>query len=254
MAIYKVTFSPTGGTLKVADCVAEAFEKDVVSIDLTDRGFAFAAVRFTSADLCVVAVPSYGGRAPELAMTRLRQLEGGGAKAIAIAVYGNRAYEDTLLELQDALTAGGFHCVAAIAAIAEHSILHQFATGRPNAVDAKELAAFAKTVWQRMQAGDIADACAVAGNKPYRSFGGVPMKPAATSACTHCGLCAAKCPAGAIPIDAPSKTNHATCISCMRCIAICPNAARKLNPLVLTIAAQKLKKSCGSARKNEFFV
>ena len=140
MAVYTIVFSPTGGTKKAADLFAEAFCKDYVTIDLTERGRDFSKDSFVQEDICIVAVPSYGGRVPDAAVSRLRQMKGNGAGAILMVVYGNRDYDDTLVELQDTLTDAGFSCVAAVASIAEHSIMRQFATGRPDAQDAQELA------------------------------------------------------------------------------------------------------------------
>ncbi len=101
-------------------------------MDLCSRDTDFAALLLKEEDICLVAVPSYGGRVPGLAVSRLRQIKGNSARAVLIAVYGNRAYEDTLVELRDVLEEAGFSCVAAVAAVAEHSIMRQFAAGRPD--------------------------------------------------------------------------------------------------------------------------
>lgn len=73
-------------------------------------------------------------------------MRGNGVKTVLIVVYGNRAYDDTFVELQDTLISSGFSPVAAVAAIAEHSIMRQFAAGRPDTQDEKELAEFAVTI------------------------------------------------------------------------------------------------------------
>lgn len=91
----------------------------------------------------MIAVPSYGGRVPQAATERLSAIRGNGAKAVLLCVYGNRAYEDTLVELEDTAKQAGFRVIAAIAAIAEHSIARQFATGRPDAQDQARLHTFA---------------------------------------------------------------------------------------------------------------
>ena len=80
-------------------------------------------------------MPSYAGRVTAIAAERLRAIHGGGAKCILVCVYGNRAYEDTLVEMEDIARECGFEIVAAVAAIAEHSIMHQYAAGRPDAAD-----------------------------------------------------------------------------------------------------------------------
>ena len=187
MAVYTIVFSPTGGTKKAADLFAEAFCKDYVTIDLTERGRDFSKDSFVQEDICIVAVPSYGGRVPDAAVSRLRQMKGNGAGAILMVVYGNRDYDDTLVELQDTLTDAGFSCVAAVAAIAEHSIMRQFATGRPDAQDAQELSDFAGLIRRKMEEGTGSGQVVLPGNHPYKSYGGVPMKPQAGKSCTRCG-------------------------------------------------------------------
>lgn len=254
MKVYNITFSPTGGTKKVADLFTEAFTQESSAIDLTDNACDFSAFRFQKTDVCIVAVPSYGGRVPEIAVKRLKQMEGNGAKAILIAVYGNRAFEDTLLELRDTLHNAEFHCIAAIGAIAEHSIMHQFAPGRPDANDAKELAEMAEKIRTKCAAENSTEILTVPGNRPYREYGGVPMKPKAGKSCIKCGLCVTKCPVGAIPASNPLLTDKAACISCMRCIAICPNKARKVSKVLLTAGSAKMKDACSDYKKNQLFL
>ena len=139
MSVYDIVFSPTGGTEKVSDLFTKAFCGESSHIDLADRSKDFSAYSFCGEDVCIVSVPSYGGRVPAAAASRLGRMKGNGAKAVLIVVYGNRAYEDTFAELQDILEAAGFSCAAAVAAVAEHSIMRQFAAGRPDAEDEKDL-------------------------------------------------------------------------------------------------------------------
>lgn len=88
MAVYAITFSPVGGTRKAAGFFLKGFCSDGISIDLTDRALAFSDMAFTARDICLVAVPAYGGRVPRPAAERLGQMHGGGARAILMAVYG----------------------------------------------------------------------------------------------------------------------------------------------------------------------
>ena len=129
--VYQLLFSPTGGTRAVADALATG-----QVIDLTDCDTDFSAVQLTAEDVAVIAVPSYGGRVPEIAAQRLTRVQGGSARAVLVCVYGNRAYEDTLVELADLAAAAGFRVVAAVAALAEHSIARMYAAGRPDALAA----------------------------------------------------------------------------------------------------------------------
>ena len=136
MRYYNIHFSPTGGTRKVADIICGALEGEFNEIDLCCN---IVQMSLCEEDICLVSVPSYGGRVPVTAIERLKKISGNGAKAVLNCVYGNRAWEDTLTELQDTLEEQGFRCVAAYATVAEHSIFRQFATGRPEEQDMAEL-------------------------------------------------------------------------------------------------------------------
>lgn len=253
MKLYDIVFSPTGGTKKVADCLTGTLEGDVTTVDLTDSKQDFHAVSLTKEDVAVISVPSYGGRVPAVAVERLGMVHGNGARAVLVCVYGNRAYEDTLVELEDAAKQAGFQVIAAVAAIAEHSIARQFAAGRPDAQDAAQLSDFAKQIQHKLSAADTSEP-AIPGNRPYKKAGGAGMVPKATKDCTNCGICAAECPVQAVDKKEPKKVDEKACISCMRCIAVCPQGARKINPVMLSAASLMLKKVCSERKECELFL
>ena len=253
MELVQIVFSPTGGTGKVADIITEEWEGTVTHIDLTDAETDFSKVVIGQEAVVLAAVPSYGGRVPGLVAKRLMEIRGNQAKCIIVCVYGNRAYEDTLIELQDIVEKCGFQTVAAISAVAEHSIIHQYAAGRPDDKDAEELHGFAKTIYGKLK-GTKETVREVPGNRPYKKAGGAGLVPKATKDCVGCGLCAEDCPAQAISRENLKTADAKKCISCMRCVVRCPKSARKVNGAMVSAAALAMKKACSERKGNELFI
>lgn len=253
MKLYDIVFSPTGGTNKVADCLTGALEGDITTVDLTDSKQDFNAVSLTKEDVAVISVPPYGGRVPAVAAERLGAVHGNGARAILVCVYGNRAYEDTLVELEEAAKQAGFQVIAAVAAVAEHSIVRQFAAGRPDAQDTEQLSNFAKQIQHKLSTADTSEP-AIPGNRPYKKAGKAGMVPKPTKECTNCGICAEECPVQAIDRENSKKVDDKACISCMRCITVCPQGARKVNPVMLSAASMMLKKVCSERKECELYL
>lgn len=251
MNIVQVVFSPTGGTQKVADIITGEWKEPVKRIDLSDAGADFSAVSLEADDLALIAVPSFGGRVPEVAVQRLEQIRGNRARCAVVCVYGNRAYEDTLLELSDAAEKSGFRVIAGVSAVAEHSIVHEYAAGRPDEQDREELRSMAQKILEKVQSGSDA-ALQIPGNRPYKKAGG-GLVPKADHKCNACGLCAEKCPVQAIPRENPRETDGKKCISCMRCVSICPQKARKVNAAMAAVAAMAIKKACEERKSCELF-
>ena len=245
---YEITFSPTGGTKKSADLLSAAWEEKT-EINLMDRMADFHKV-FTAEDICLVAVPSFAGRVPAVATERLKQMQGGGAKAILVAVYGNRAYEDTLVELEDTLKEKGFVPVGGAAVVAEHSIFREFAKGRPDAADEAQLKEWSVKLKEKVEKGG---SVSFPGNRPYKKYGAIPMTPKA-KVCQNCGKCVSSCPVGAIPANDPKETNAEKCITCMACVAVCPMQARAVNPVAKAGAKALLKKALSGRKENELFL
>ena len=245
-----ITFSPTGGTKRVADLLAEAWQEENTQIDLTDSGADFSGISLSENDVALISVPSYGGRLPGTALERLGAISGGGAKAVLVCVYGNRAYDDTLVELRDAAKKAGFRIVAAVAALAEHSIARQIAAGRPDDADAQKLREFAARIRDKQSEAEPE----IPGNPNYEPAVARPgMAPAAGDACVACGLCARKCPVQAIDRADVKKTDASKCISCMRCIAVCPKSARSL-PEMMLAGAKALEAACAERKEPELYL
>ena len=248
MNTVEIIFSPTGGTEKVTHILGGLRNENAVKIDLSDTKTDFTKCVIDKEDQVLIAMPSFGGRAPAVAIERLKKIAGNGAKCTLVCVYGNRAYEDTLVEMEDAAKESGFQVVAAVAAVAEHSVMPQYAAGRPDASDKKQLEQFAEQI-----AGKSEAVVSIPGNRPYKKAGGAGLVPKVNKSCTKCGLCAESCPVQAID-PASFAANAKKCISCMRCVKQCPEKARKVNGAMVSIAAMAMKKACSVRKENELFL
>ena len=161
---WNIQFSPTGGTEKAARALLSGLG-EAETLDLCNAEKDFSAVKLSAEDLAVIAMPSYGGRAPAVAISRLKEIKGCGAKCVLLCVYGNRAYEDTLAEMEDAANAAGFQVIAAVAAVAEHSIIRKFAAGRPDEKDAGQLKDFGVRIARAVNEGKTGTP-AIPGSRP----------------------------------------------------------------------------------------
>lgn len=251
MAHYSIYFSPTGGTKKVADILTSNLSGAYEEIDLSRE---VTPLSLNEADVCIISVPSYGGRVPAVAIERLRMFSGNGAKAILNCVYGNREWEDTLTELQDVLEELGFLCVAAVAAVAEHSIFRQFATGRPDEEDRLQLLSFAQSIQDRLDSNASLPLSLAGSHKTYKTYGGSSFKPEGNQLCNLCGLCAEECPVNAIDPAHPNKTDKDICISCMRCVTNCPNNARAFEAAFMEEMGNKMASVLGGHKENYLFL
>ncbi len=248
MRAVELIFSPTGGTEKVAHIISRRWSDQTKTIDLSDPKTDFTKCEIKKEDMVLIAMPSFGGRAPAVATQRLKQIKGNGANCALVCVYGNRAYEDTLAEMEDAAKACGFRVIAAIAAVAEHSIISKYAANRPDMSDEAQLAQFADRILRK--AGEVT---AIPGSRPYKKSGGGGLVPKAAKDCVKCGLCAEKCPVQAIDretLEADSKK----CISCMRCVKRCPHGARTVSKAMVSVAALAIKKACSVRKENELYL
>lgn len=253
MRYVQVIFSPTGGTERTARIITSEWSNAVETVDLSDPAGDFSACSFAPEDVVLIALPSYGGRVPAAAAERLSRLKGNAASCVLLCVYGNRAYEDTLIEMMDVAEHCGFTVRAAVSAVAEHSIMHQFATGRPDEKDIQVLKSYAKKILEQIETGRPEGKLKVPGNRPYKKAGGAGLVPKATKDCTNCGLCAKQCPVQAIDRTNVKKADAGTCISCMRCVVNCPGSARKVNGGMTAAASLVMKKVCSVRKDCELF-
>lgn len=242
-----IYFSPTGATKKYITTLLEATGLPTERLDLTPAGSA-PKREFSAEELCVFGFPVYAGRIPTVLRERLLGLRGHGTPAVLAAVYGNRHYDDSLLELSDLLPAQGFVPVGGAAVIARHTY-GEVATERPTILDLEEAEHFMKELLARETLSPVS----FPGNRPYREGGhGRLFKPETSARCISCGVCAARCPVGAIAADC--RTVSDACISCFRCVRECPLGAKVVTSEEYKAFAEKLTEKLTPRRENEFFL
>ena len=240
--VYAAYFSATGTTEKVVTAIAKQIaEKIGAEFDKFD--FTLPAARaevkqFEADSLVIFGTPVYAGRVPNVLLKYLVTVQGNGAVAVPVVLYGNRNFDDGLIELRDILEEDGFKTVAAGAFIGEHSFSKILAANRPDDKDMAIAADFADKIAAKIEAlEEISAPIVVDGiEKPYRGYyqprdrKGTPVnilkvKPLTNDSCNNCGLCAKVCPMGSIN---PENVREYTgiCIKCGSCIKKCPEGAK----------------------------
>lgn len=252
MKIHQITFSPTGGTRRACEYICEGIGAKPFVTDLCVKEGQIRVPDIHEEDLVIIAMPVFAGRVPTLAVERLRLIQSNRARCAVVAVYGNRAYDDALLEMQDVATEIGFRVVAAVSAVAEHSIARVYAAGRPDSEDRRELTAFGAAIMNKLESTDKYKPLALPGNRPYRAGNTGPF-PTADERCTDCGTCRELCPADAIPANNLRSVDKEACISCMRCLSVCPTQARNIGQVEM-METERLKALCSTRKGNELFV
>ena len=249
-----VYFSASGTTQKVTIIFSDAMGGEAIRFDLL-RCPQKEVVTFGPDETAVFAFPVFGGRIPQICADMLRKFKGEKTPAVAMVVYGNRAYDDALLELTDILDEQGFVIIAAAAFIAQHSIFPAVAKGRPDEADEEKIISFAGDCRKKLSEYADAPSVTVRGNRPYVKAGAVSLHPTGDKNCNGCDACVKVCPVGAIPADSPKKTDTKKCIACTACIAACPQHARGFHvPVVYPTVAKSFAKSNADRKEPEIFL
>ena len=253
--IKLVYFSATNTTKKIVRLIAENIGGNITEYNITQK-VPEADIHAGDKDLLIVGMPVYAGRIPSKAAKSLHRFKGDNTPAIIVCIYGNRDYDDALLELKDLVEANGFKVVSAGAFIAQHSIFPKVGMARPDEKDISQIKDFAVKSAEVLLS--VADAkllpnIIVKGHRPYKTPGNIPLKPKGNRHCNACGTCVVQCPVQAIPEKTPRKTQKEICISCGRCIVVCPQKARSFGGLLYAIAGRKFVKANAARKEPEMF-
>jgi ferredoxin/flavodoxin len=254
--IHSVFFSPTGTTHTVVQAVCRGTgQGSGLEIDLKEP--VGGQLFFATDDPVVIGMPVYAGRLPRLAVERFAAVKGSETPAIAVVVYGNRAYDDALLELCDLCTAQGFKVTGAATFVGKHSFSSAdfpIAANRPDEKDIRQAEQFGS---QFISGKPLLDINKIPGNRPYKP----EMKPAGAATdsnpetCIRCGQCVAHCPANAIRIsEGLPLTDPALCIWCIACVRNCPTGARTITLPKIHEIAERLYQTCQTRKEPEWFL
>lgn len=258
-----ITFSPTHTTKQVVEAIARGVDAGSVDrISLTPPLSRTRRLPDVRGGLAIIGAPVYAGRIPAEAAERFRRLRAHGVPAVIVAVYGNRKYEDALLELRDIAIETGFAPVAGAAFIGEHSYDSPetpIATGRPDAVDLEKAEQFGAAVWRAVDALETLEGVPllqVPGDFPYRERSknskGAPT--ALDHLCTRCGECVAACPMAAIDVGDPLSADESLCIFCSACVKVCPTQARVWEHKGIKRIAQWLTENYSARKEPETYL
>lgn len=231
-------FSPTHTTQKTVRAIGAGTALPVTEYNFTHLSAAPRTPVFGSGELVIIGLPVYMGRVPFAANDYLRTLRSEGSPCVLVALYGNRAFDDFLVELEDIVTEQGFVPVAAAAFLGEHSITGLLATGRPNAEDVALAERFGRDIVEKLRATPEMPSLpigAVPGNRPYATYSAsrngkattekLANGPTVDETCTNCKACVAVCPIDNINPDDVRDINPYECIRCHACVRTCPAGA-----------------------------
>ena len=276
--IAAVFFSPTGNTrkavVKIADVIARREGIAVREIDFTLPGAREEVRKFEAGELVIFGTPVYAGRIPNKILPAVQTLfEGNGALAVPVVTFGNRSFDNALIELRIELEQHGFHTIAGAAFVAEHVFSNKLAAGRPDEKDLQTIRRFAEDVAEKIKGfeegpldgmAEIPAPAAVKGIEPVPAYyrplqeDGSPAnflkaKPKTSDSCNDCGICARVCPMGSIsPED--YRTVTGICIKCQACVKSCPVHAKFFDDPVMLSHTRMLEQHYERPAENEVFL
>jgi ferredoxin len=258
-----IYFSPTQTAKKIVKAISQGTQLlPIEDIDLTFARSTGDLLEVKKDQLAIIGSPVYAGRVPLPTISKLLGLKGNGGPAVIVVLYGNRAYEDALIELRDIVTEAGFTVIAAAAFIGEHSYSNPatpVAAGRPDREDIAKATAFGTRVREKLAAissGNDHAVPAVPGNHPYKERGTLSNISPDTikEICIKCGQCASVCPTGVVTVGDAVVTDKSGCIRCCACVKFCPTKARVMREPRIQQVVEQLTVKCNARKEPEMYL
>jgi ferredoxin len=255
-------FSPTGTTKSIVRSIANGINSSTVElINITTPDARKQSLMTSKSDLLVIAVPVYMGRVPALLNKWLNAIHAHDTPTVCVVVYGNRAFENSLLELENIVMKSGCIPIAGAAYIGEHSFSNPeepIARGRPDKDDLKHAEVFGQKVREKLQSiPSISQiSCVnVPGMYPYGETAEIWNVDfiKVNTRCSQCGVCADVCPMGAVDSQNSAVIDQEKCITCCACIKNCPRNARTMKPGPVKDTAKRLTKLYKEPKKPEYY-
>lgn len=255
MKFYAFYFSPTGNCKKVALAATKEFA-DSELIDVTSQEARIKEYAIDKEDILFVVAPTYAGKLPNKILPELKNMfKANGAKAIAVTLFGNRSFDNSLAELVSVLKDSGFSVIGAAALTSEHAFSDKLAKGKPDETDLAKLCSYVKErVKENKEVTPIGDALA-----PYYTPLGMDEKPAmflkakpkTKDTCVKCGTCVKDCPVNSIADDCTTITGP--CIKCQACIKVCPVGAKYLDDEAFLSHVSYLENHYGTGIRENYY-
>ena len=263
-SLKMVCFSPTGTTKAIIQGIASGInQRPIELIDITKPDARKQQLQTSENELLVVGVPVYMGRVPALLMEWLHAIKAHNTPAVCVVVYGNRVYDNALLELKDILIKCGCKPIAGAAYIGEHSFhsaeLPAASEGRPDVSDLNHAELFGRKIIEKLLSVSSVDHISDINIPGKYSYEGVTELwsidfIAVSNDCTECGICAEGCPVGAIDSDKSNLIDKGKCTLCCACIKRCPQKAKTMKPGLMKDAAIRVNEMFQERKEPEFFL
>ena len=230
-------FSPTGNSKKYASLLAEKIDKNFDILDFTKKENRKNDIIFSENDIVIFSAPVYAGRLPNIHL--FENVRGNHTLAVCIVTYGNREYDDALLELKNICENKGFCVISAGAFIGEHTYSEYVGANRPNENDILKIEQLAEYIKENEEE-QYTKSLEVKGNYPYCEHRAISLIPQPNEKCSQCGSCVKKCPVEAIDKNT-FLTDGEKCISCFACVKCCTKNARVVENPQFSKLVEKLE-------------